>query len=80
MMLLVGNKSDLSELRVVSHEQGYSYATSVGALFCETSAAFQKGDDLNPSYNADRYMPRSPTTTTRTRISNNNRLLITNNP
>lgn len=43
LMLLVGNKSDLSELRVVSHEQGYSYATSVGALFCETSAAFQKG-------------------------------------
>ena len=48
LMLLVGNKSDLSELRVVSHEQGYSYATSVGALFCETSAAFQKGDDINP--------------------------------
>jgi hypothetical protein len=47
LMLLIGNKSDLSEQRVVSHDQGYSYATSVGALFSETSAAFQKGDFFN---------------------------------
>ena len=42
-MLLVGNKSDLSEQRVISYDQGYAYSTSVGALFCETSAVFQKG-------------------------------------
>jgi len=43
LLLLVANKMDLSEERVVSNEKGQKYARSVGALFCETSALMHKG-------------------------------------
>lgn len=43
LILLVGNKSDLSEQRTVSYEEGLSYAASVGAIFCETSAVTDQG-------------------------------------
>ena len=43
LILLVGNKSDLCDQRVISYEQGCEYASSVGALFCETSAITDKG-------------------------------------
>ncbi|XP_059353283.1 uncharacterized protein LOC130699344 [Daphnia carinata] len=39
----VGNKADLCDQRVISYEQGYEYASMVGALFCETSAITDKG-------------------------------------
>ncbi|KZS03863.1 ras-related protein RHN1 [Daphnia magna] len=43
LILLVGNKADLCDQRVISYEQGYEYASMVGALFCETSAITDKG-------------------------------------
>lgn len=43
LILLVGNKSDLCERRTVSYEDGHSYAASVGAIFCETSAVTDQG-------------------------------------
>lgn len=39
----VGNKADLDDQRMISYEQGYEYASVVGALFCETSAITDKG-------------------------------------
>jgi len=41
--LIVGNKADLCDQRMISYEQGYEYASTVGALFCETSAIMDKG-------------------------------------
>ena len=38
MKLIVGTKSDLTENRVISSEQGKELAGSCGALFMETSA------------------------------------------
>jgi len=43
LILLVGNKTDLSEQRVISNQMGQEYATSVGAIFCETSATSNQG-------------------------------------
>lgn len=43
MMCLVGNKSDLSDNREVSTEDAMEYASSIGALFCETSALKNTG-------------------------------------
>ena len=37
-MILVGNKCDLEDERVVGSEQGYSLATSWSSAFKETSA------------------------------------------
>lgn len=45
VMCLVGNKSDLSESREVSTEDAMEYASSIGALFCETSALKNTGID-----------------------------------
>ena len=36
-LFIIGNKSDLGDTRVISKEQGRSYAQSVGATFMETS-------------------------------------------
>lgn len=44
---VVGNKADLCDQRVISYEQGYEYASMVGALFCETSAITDKGKNHN---------------------------------
>jgi small GTP-binding protein len=38
VVMLVGNKCDLSELRVISMEDGMNFATSQNLLFIETSA------------------------------------------
>jgi len=43
LILLVGNKCDLTEMRAVSYDTGRSYAHSVGASFCETSALTYQG-------------------------------------
>ncbi|XP_046658102.1 ras-related protein RHN1-like isoform X1 [Daphnia pulicaria] len=43
LILLVGNKADLCDQRMISYEQGCEYASTVGALFCETSAIMDKG-------------------------------------
>ena len=43
VMCLVGNKSDLSDNREVSTEDAMEYASSIGALFCETSALKNTG-------------------------------------
>lgn len=37
-LILVGNKSDLSESRVISQEQGMDLASSLGIEYFETSA------------------------------------------
>ena len=42
-MCLVGNKSDLGDDREVSTEHAIEYASSIGALFCETSALKNTG-------------------------------------
>jgi hypothetical protein len=42
--LIVGNKADLCDQRMISYEQGCEYASTVGALFCETSAIMDKGN------------------------------------
>lgn len=46
---IVGNKADLCDQRVISYEQGYEYASVVGALFCETSAVTDKGIGFSPA-------------------------------
>ena len=43
VMCLVGNKSDLGDDREVSTEDAMEYASSIGALFCETSALKNTG-------------------------------------
>ena len=45
VMCLVGNKSDLGDDREVSTEDAMEYASSIGALFCETSALKNTGID-----------------------------------
>ena len=40
VIVVVGNKADLSEERVVSFEEGQEKARELGALFCETSAKY----------------------------------------
>ena len=44
VLVLVGNKADLEEKRVISHEEAENYSRNIGAIFyCETSAASGKG-------------------------------------
>ena len=43
--MLVGNKCDLSEQRVISEEQGKEYAKSLGVPFLETSS--KSGTNIN---------------------------------
>ncbi|XP_071140472.1 ras-related protein Rab-31-like [Mytilus edulis] len=45
VMCLVGNKNDLSDIREVSTEDAMEYASSIGALYCETSALKNTGID-----------------------------------
>ncbi|XP_002735512.2 uncharacterized protein LOC100370364 [Saccoglossus kowalevskii] len=43
ILCVLGNKCDLTEHRQVSKEEGQDYATSIGALFFETSALTNEG-------------------------------------
>ena len=45
IVVVVGNKIDLSKHRVVTERQGKSFAESIGALFFETSARENVGID-----------------------------------
>jgi len=45
-LCVVGNKIDLEEKRKIPTEKGKEYANSLGALFVETSAAQDKGEEL----------------------------------
>ena len=38
LLAVVGNKSDLNELRDVKNDEAQKYADSIGASFCEVSA------------------------------------------
>ncbi len=44
-MILVGNKSDLEDMRMVARQTGYDKAMNIGAAFCETSA--KTGENVN---------------------------------
>ena len=43
ILVVVGNKKDLSEIRAVSYKEGREYAESISALFFETSAKLNEG-------------------------------------
>ena len=45
VLVLVGNKNDLKDIRQVSYEEGENYATKNGMLFFETSA--KTGDNID---------------------------------
>ncbi len=44
-LCVVGNKCDLAGEREVSREQGLDFAHQIGAMFTETSAAHNSGED-----------------------------------
>lgn len=47
MLVLVGNKCDLDQCRAVARDVAQQYAASIGAIFLETSAMDETGEDVD---------------------------------
>lgn len=47
MLVLVGNKCDLDQRREVARDVAQQYAASIGAIFLETSAMDETGEEVD---------------------------------